>query len=722
MDSLLENLKQDVKCSLCNDTLTEPKILRCFHIFCKLCITRHAELIKEVNVFKCPKCKSETPLPEASSVESLKTSPVHSRISQVLTAIENEKVCSVSESHSAAVWYCFDCDQSICKDCLKGHSVFTKHHKLVRVNDMKNEDHESIVKKENNCTTHLNEILELYCEDCDDIICLSCWKEGHNDHKILSLDKLVLLKRALLYKHLEVLERLKFNDKERQKQEEIACKIKEDGERAKREVNENMARIIARLNESEREIQKEIDSKVDRAIRNLNIIHHIPAVKEYIKNILEKGLASEMVSIHETECDEDFIFNPIESCSGFAFIPNQTLLKQVNAGLGEIQSYSKTDHTRSTIRVEPEAVVLKQANLVLITRTSTGEPNHDPSDVIDVKLSPEENVVIKENYAKTHGKIEVEFMAKVAGQLTAEVQVNGQHVSNSPLVMNVEAQEMGITKEFKMKGRKVETLDMNGIAVNKENTRVAIADGYSHCVHVFNTDGDLLLTYGSQGRGSGQLQNPEGVAFLNDTDLVIADSGNYRISIVNTTAGILVKTFGSSGNGNGQFNIPRGVHVDDDGNIIVCDNGYGYRRVQVFTKDGEYLFHFGRSPQLGYTKRVQFHPACIVKHDGRFYVSDSTNHVIYVFEKKGGVMCRVSTFGGLGSAAGQLNEPWGLAIDNDHHLLVCDRGNNRIQKFTLDGRFVKRSASNIEQPSHIAALKDDQFLVSTYCSGVYFVK
>ena len=49
-------------------------------------------------------------------------------------------------------------------------------------------------------------------------------------------------------------------------------------------------------------------------------------------------------------------------------------------------------------------------------------------------------------------------MAKVAGQLTAEVQVNGNHVSNSPLVMNVKPQEMRITGQFNMKG--VSTVDL----------------------------------------------------------------------------------------------------------------------------------------------------------------------------------------------------------------------------------------------------------------------
>jgi hypothetical protein len=112
MESFLADLKKDVQCSLCNDTLIEPKILKCFHTFCKLCIKRHAELIEENYVFKCPKCLSETSLPELSSVDDLQPSLLHSRMLKVLEFAESEKVCSVSESHSPASWYCFDCNRS----------------------------------------------------------------------------------------------------------------------------------------------------------------------------------------------------------------------------------------------------------------------------------------------------------------------------------------------------------------------------------------------------------------------------------------------------------------------------------------------------------------------------------------------------------------------------------------------------------------------------------
>lgn len=51
-----------------------------------------------------------------------------------------------------------------------------------------------------------------------------------------------------------------------------------------------------------------------------------------------------------------------------------------------------------------------------------------------------------------------------------------------------------------------------------------------------------------------------------------------NIQVFNTEGEFLLK-FGSNGEGNGQFNAPTGVAVDANGNIIVAD--WGNSRIQV---------------------------------------------------------------------------------------------------------------------------------------------
>jgi hypothetical protein len=48
----------------------------------------------------------------------------------------------------------------------------------------------------------------------------------------------------------------------------------------------------------------------------------------------------------------------------------------------------------------------------------------------------------------------------------------------------------------------------------------------------------------------------------------------------------------------------------------------------------------------------------------------------------------VRAFGERGSAPGQLDTPHSIALDADGRLLVADRGNARIQRFTTEGELI----------------------------------
>jgi DNA-binding beta-propeller fold protein YncE len=69
---------------------------------------------------------------------------------------------------------------------------------------------------------------------------------------------------------------------------------------------------------------------------------------------------------------------------------------------------------------------------------------------------------------------------------------------------------------------------------------------------------------------------------------------------------------------------------------------------------------------------------------GDLYVLDSGNNRVAVFDNQGQLLRQ---WGSQGTAEGQFNEPWGIAVD-DTYVYVADTWNHRVQKFTLDGDFV----------------------------------
>ena len=50
----------------------------------------------------------------------------------------------------------------------------------------------------------------------------------------------------------------------------------------------------------------------------------------------------------------------------------------------------------------------------------------------------------------------------------------------------------------------------------------------------------------------------------------------------------------------------------------------------------------------------------------------------------------IKAWGKMGSGPGEFNTPHSLAVDSKGHVFVADRGNNRIQIFDQDGKFIDR--------------------------------
>ena len=97
--------------------------------------------------------------------------------------------------------------------------------------------------------------------------------------------------------------------------------------------------------------------------------------------------------------------------------------------------------------------------------------------------------------------------------------------------------------------------------------------------------------------------------------------------------------------------------------------------------------------------------------NGDFYVGDGYgSHWIHQYDIKGNY---IRTFGGQGSAPGQVTQPHGLWLDNrgkEPILAVADRGNRRIQYFTLDGKHIKFVTDGMRQPCHFS-IRNGEMLV-----------
>jgi hypothetical protein len=114
---------------------------------------------------------------------------------------------------------------------------------------------------------------------------------------------------------------------------------------------------------------------------------------------------------------------------------------------------------------------------------------------------------------------------------------------------------------------------------------VWVTDAGTDKVVEFSPQGAVIRSFGSEGSGDGQLNDPEALAVAGG-DVYVADMGNNRVEEF-TTTGQFVQTIGSSGSGDGQLDAPEGVAVDSAGDIWVADTGNN--RLEEFSAAGAFI-------------------------------------------------------------------------------------------------------------------------------------
>ena len=197
--------------------------------------------------------------------------------------------------------------------------------------------------------------------------------------------------------------------------------------------------------------------------------------------------------------------------------------------------------------------------------------------------------------------------------------------------------------------------------------------------------------------GDAALQSPRDIALGPDGLLYVADSATHRIQVFQTD-GQLVHSWGgfcdlagATAGCVGQFKEPWGIAVAPDGTVYVADTWN--HRIQRFTAEGEFLNTWGQFGQAGAGQSAGemglfYGPRDVaISPDGLVYVTDTGNKVIQVFDADGGY---VGEFGESGPFDGQLDEQVGLDFGPDGSLYVADTWNGRIQVFDQNHTFLHK--------------------------------
>ena len=226
----------------------------------------------------------------------------------------------------------------------------------------------------------------------------------------------------------------------------------------------------------------------------------------------------------------------------------------------------------------------------------------------------------------------------------------------------------------------------SGLALGADGT-LYLADTGNHAIRritpsgqVSTLAGDGIPGYADGPAHQARFNGPIGIAVAPDGRIVIADTYNDRIRVIDA-AGTVATLAGSGHPGaddgvadSASFDTPTGIAIDARGMIYVADTGNGV--VRTVDQDGRVT-----TPAWAHGDGFSRPLGIAVGTDGELYVADEGGRIVAI-RSDGGI--RTLAGAGLGfrdgaGAIAQFRSPSGVALLRPGHLVVADAANALVR-------------------------------------------
>jgi streptogramin lyase len=214
-----------------------------------------------------------------------------------------------------------------------------------------------------------------------------------------------------------------------------------------------------------------------------------------------------------------------------------------------------------------------------------------------------------------------------------------------------------------------------------------VADAGHDRVQEFNRLGTFVRQWGGYGSYAGQFKSMVGIA-VNRTSGNVYVAEPTRIEQF-TSTGTFVRQIGSAGTQEGQFTGLRSVTVAPDGTLYALDEPTptGVYWIQQFSAEGAFMAYW-RIP-----RSTVLEPGGIaVDSAHHVWVTDTGNSkLLELFLSPGNLTAGLErSVGGPGTGVGMFAAPRGIALDSSGRVWVADTGNDRVEEFSPEGRFMAK--------------------------------
>ena len=723
-----------LECGICLDQYKDPKLLSCFHVFCKQCLERLVLQEEGQSILRCPNCRRATTLPP-QGVSGLQ-SDFHAHhlfeIQDMLVKAKEPK-CEKCKMKTTATGFCRDCGKLICDKCTEIHQTWEEYtnHQIVPIQEVQADAANLIppMKKVLYCPKHKDNVLKIYCETCNELICTDCTirlhQGHHNDvisdtfpkHKQEIDDKLEPVKHHLATVnealHTFDVRSREIQDQKAAVQEEIHSKI----DQLHQVLEQRRTELIGQLDQLTQHKVKTLAAQRDQ----VELLHtQLTSCLEYMEGSLKTGTQAEILEMKApllkqiNQITANFnpdTLAPEEEANIFLVAGND--LHHACEKFAEVVVAQSVcpDKCYSTGNGLKSATVGEPTTVTVHTVDQQGKKTPKPVKAFTAELVSSREATRAECRVRRVGKskYELQYQPATRGEHQLHIRINGKNIKGSPYTVTVLPSPQSLGKPVRSIGN---LQGPWGIATNSRG-HIVVAERNGHCVSVFTPGGRKIRSFGSKGNSHRQFNSPRGVAVDKGDNIIVVDYNNHRIQKF-TSEGKFLMAVGTSGSGPLQFNYPTGASISNTSDKIYIADCHNHR-IQILNMDFTFSSSFGTSGsgdgQFSYPIDTAFDST------GNLYVADQHNHRIQVFTPEGKFL---RMFGGQDSDDGQLKYPWSITIARNDTVYVADSDNDRISMFTTQGQFLRsfgskgKAEGQLDHPSGVAIDEDGYILVSDY--------
>ena len=722
----LKKLDSQLECSLCLDNFKEPKLLPCFHVFCKSpCLEKL--VAKNGQSLQCPTCRHLVLLP-AKGVSGLQSDFHIDHLFEIRDAFNKaaeftETICGSCEDEKAT-GYCRDCGQFVCDDCQAAHRKIKiwKTHKIIALDEVQAQATNLIPPKKAvpRCPKHSNKKLKIYCGTCRELICSDCTIRLHQGHNYdLVGDVFTKHKEEIVSGLKPVKEKL---DKVQQALRTFDTRAKEISKQrvtVEEKIHREFDQQQRRLDQQRVELVNKLDSLTQQKLKGLAAQRdqiEITQVKltsclEYAEGGLETGTEGEVLAMKGPvlkrieQIDAEFdpaTIQPETKADIRLLTDGKEQLQKACQEFAEIVEGEPISLENSYVTEDglEAAKVGEQKSIEFHVRTKKNEQFKEELDLTaELVHTKSRNRVRCEVVKQRNGTRKINYQPTKRGKHELHVTIKRHPVRGSPYPITVTPSPQSLHKPVRVVG------DLNGptgTAINSKG-QIVVIENAGNCISILTPEGEKIRTFGTAGSGNGQFSNPYGVAVDTDDNIYVAEYSNHRVQKF-TSEGKFVAAVGGQGSNNLQFYHPTGICFNNrNNNLYVCDH-YNHR-IQVLSTDLTFKNSFGTNGSAN----GQFqHPLCAAFDDANsLYVTDFSGHRVQVFTAKGQFL---RTF--TNKANGEkLKSPYAITIDSSNTVYASEKGQHSVSVFTSQGDYITSfggQGANEGQFSSIYGLSVDQ--------------